>query len=113
MKPYVFSIVFLASFFMNSQEKPKLMPERIVVDEYHGQKVEDPYRYMEDLKNEEVLNWMKANNKYAEDVMSSVPGKEGLKNLMISMAMRLVTKCYKLWQKSFGIKREKMTLSGD
>lgn len=35
------------------------------VDEYHGNKVSDPYRWMEDFESEEVMKWTKA-----QDVLS-------------------------------------------
>ncbi|MCA0133397.1 prolyl oligopeptidase family serine peptidase [Winogradskyella alexanderae] len=88
MKLLNLTLACISTILIFAQEKPNLLPQRIVFDEYHGQKVEDPYRYMEDLKNEEVLNWMKANNKYAEDMMATVPGRQGLKDLMLSLVAR-------------------------
>jgi len=88
MKVSVTSFLFLFSIVISAQEKPSPLPERIVIDKYHGQTIEDPYRYMEDLKDDEVIDWMKANNAYAEDLMSNIPGKEGLKELMLSLVTR-------------------------
>ena len=44
--------------------KPPTAPVREVTDDYFGTKVTDPYRYMEDLKDPEVIAWMKAQDAY-------------------------------------------------
>ncbi|WP_422105331.1 prolyl oligopeptidase family serine peptidase [Winogradskyella sp.] len=88
MKTLTLSFLACLTTVLYAQNKPKLMPERAVTDNYHGQQLEDPYRYMENLQDQDVLDWMKANTKYAEDIMSKVPGKQDLKNLMISLFMR-------------------------
>ena len=41
---------------------PPIAPVRVVVDDYYGNKIEDPYRYMEDLQNSEVQAWFKGQN---------------------------------------------------
>lgn len=53
-------------------------PVRPVVDEYFGTKVEDPYRYMEDLKNPEVAAWMKAQNDFTRAALARIPGRAEL-----------------------------------
>ena len=57
---------------------PPLAPVRPVVDDFHGIKVTDPYRYMEDLKNPEVLEWMKGQSAYADATLKSIPGRDAL-----------------------------------
>lgn len=57
---------------------PPAAPVREVVDEIHGTKVSDPYRYMENLKDPEVLGWMKSQSAYASEVIESLPGRKGL-----------------------------------
>jgi len=49
-------------------------PVRPVIDEYFGQKVVDPYRWMEDDKSPELLAWMKAQAAYARATLDSLPG---------------------------------------
>ncbi|MGI8403080.1 MAG: prolyl oligopeptidase family serine peptidase [Gemmatimonadaceae bacterium] len=57
---------------------PPPTPTRVVVDEYYGNKIEDPYRYMEDLQSPEVQAWFKGQNDYTRSVLSRIPGREDL-----------------------------------
>src|SRR5712692_3594877 len=57
---------------------PPVAPVRPVVDEYFGTKVEDPYRYMEDLKNPEVAAWMKAQNDFTRAALARILGRAEL-----------------------------------
>ena len=57
---------------------PPVAPVRAVVDEYYGNKIADPYRYMEDLKSGEVQGWMKAQDDYTRTVLARIPGREPL-----------------------------------
>ena len=49
-----------ASLLEAQLAKPPVAPVQTVVDTYFGQKVEDPYRYMENQKDPAVVAWMKA-----------------------------------------------------
>ncbi len=57
---------------------PPAAPVRPVEDEYHGTKVIDPYRYMEDLKDAEVSGWMREQSAYTEAVLERLPGRQAL-----------------------------------
>ncbi len=57
---------------------PPPAPTRVVVDEYYGNKIEDPYRYMEDLQSTEVQAWFKAQNDYTRTVLARIPGRDEL-----------------------------------
>lgn len=54
------------------------MPVRPVTDNYHGNQVVDPYRYMEDLASPEVQGLMKAQNDYARNVLDRIGGRTEL-----------------------------------
>jgi prolyl oligopeptidase len=63
--------------FVSAQiAKPPVGPVRPVTDVYFGQKVDDPYRYLEDQKNPEVVAWMKAQADYTRAVLDSMPGRK-------------------------------------
>jgi prolyl oligopeptidase len=73
-------IVIADSLLAGSAElaPPPVAPVREVVDDYHGTKVVDSYRYMEDLENPETLAWMKAQSDYAAAALDRLPGRKGL-----------------------------------
>jgi prolyl oligopeptidase len=56
-----------------AQTKPPAAPVNDVVDTHFGVEVHDPYRYMEDAKNPEVIAWMKAQADYTRGVLDRVP----------------------------------------
>ncbi len=43
------------------------------VDEYHGDKIADPYRWMEDLDSPELAQWVEAQNKVTQDYLADTP----------------------------------------
>ena len=53
--------------------KPPVAHVKGVTDTYFGVAVQDPYRYMEDLKSPEVAAWMKAQAEYTRAVLDSIP----------------------------------------
>ena len=59
---------------------PKLpyTPVREVVDDYFGTKVTDPYRWLENSKDPEVIAWVKAQNDYARAIFAGIPGRDQL-----------------------------------
>src|SRR5580700_6766482 len=47
-----------------------------VVDDYFGTRVADPYRWMEDLDDKEVGNWVAAQNAVTFDYLNGLPMRE-------------------------------------
>jgi len=60
-------------------EGPPAAPVRPVTDYYFGQKIADPYRYMEVLNDPAVQGWLKAQADYTSSVLSVIPGREKLR----------------------------------
>lgn len=52
--------------------------EEVVHDTYYGVTVEDPYRWMEDWKGEELQNWLKAQAAYSRSYLEALPTRETL-----------------------------------
>jgi prolyl oligopeptidase len=61
-----------------TQEKPAAAKVQPVVDEYFGNRIIDPYRYLEDLKDPEVQNWFKSNAAYSRAVLNNIAGRQSL-----------------------------------
>jgi prolyl oligopeptidase len=51
-------------------------PRREVVDDYHGTKVADPYRWLEDVDADETADWVKAQNKVSLPLLAALPTRE-------------------------------------
>jgi prolyl oligopeptidase len=65
----------LASFGQTPQPPT---PVRDVTDEYFGTKVVDPYRWLENQSDPEVVAWMKAQNDHARAILANIPGRDKL-----------------------------------
>ncbi|MFM6947632.1 MAG: prolyl oligopeptidase family serine peptidase [Aquirufa sp.] len=50
-----------------------------VLDDYHGTKVEDPYRWLEDDNSEETKAWVKEQNKVSFDYLEKLPTRNAFK----------------------------------
>ncbi len=57
---------------------PPPAPIRPVTDEFYGMKIQDPYRYMENLDDPTVMAWIKAQAAYTDSIMSLIPGRDSL-----------------------------------
>lgn len=61
----------------NDKPDPPLVAEiHPVVDTYFGVTVTDPYRYMEDLDDPDVLTWLHSQSSYSRAVLDRIPGRE-------------------------------------
>ena len=50
------------------------------VDDYHGTKVADPYRWLEDDNAAETLAWVKAENEVTFDYLNKIPYRAQVKH---------------------------------
>ncbi len=53
-------------------------PRQDIVDELHGQKVADPYRWLEDPKDPIAQEWLQANDKLTRTALSELPYRDEL-----------------------------------
>jgi prolyl oligopeptidase len=49
------------------------------IDDYHGTKVADPYRWLEDANSAETAAWVAAENKVTQSVLGQIPQREQIK----------------------------------
>ncbi|MCT3699882.1 prolyl oligopeptidase family serine peptidase [Elizabethkingia anophelis] len=57
-------------------QRTNLAPSVPVTDDYHGIKVVDEYRSLENLKDPTTINWMKSQTDYANSIVGKLPYKE-------------------------------------
>ena len=50
------------------------------VDDYHGVKVADPYRWLEDLDSNDTRNWVDAENKLTFGFLEAIPARSAIKD---------------------------------
>jgi prolyl oligopeptidase len=55
------------------------------VDDYHGTKVEDPYRWLEDDYSEETKTWVEAQNAVTFAYLASLPDREPLRKRLTEL----------------------------
>ncbi|MDP2578059.1 MAG: hypothetical protein Q8W48_10135, partial [Candidatus Palauibacterales bacterium] len=56
-----------------------------VVDDHHGTKVADPYRWLEDVDSEETLAWIEAENEITFAYLDAIPEKEYLRQRLTKL----------------------------
>ncbi len=62
--------------------KPLVPPKArvaTVIDDYHGQRTSDPYRWLEDAGAEETQRFVEEENAYTRSVLESFPGRDELR----------------------------------
>ena len=55
------------------------------VDDYHGVKVADPYRWLEELDSQETRSWVEAENKVAFAFLESIPARAAIKDRLTKL----------------------------
>jgi prolyl oligopeptidase len=73
----VLAVVLFASSLFSQVKLPKT-PVREVTEDYFGTKIIDPYRWLENTSDPEVVSWMKQQNDYTRHLLAEIPGREQL-----------------------------------
>ena len=63
----------VVSMITGALAAPPETPKSPVVDEYHGVKVSDDYRWLEDWDTQKVKSWSEAQNVHARSVLDALP----------------------------------------
>ncbi|SOE20163.1 prolyl oligopeptidase Serine peptidase. MEROPS family S09A [Spirosomataceae bacterium TFI 002] len=77
MKKYI-ALLFMIPVLSIAQLKYPDTKKVDQVDDYHGTKVPDPYRWLEDDRSEETGAWVIAQNKVTDQYLSQIPFKSKL-----------------------------------
>nr|WP_231612318.1 prolyl oligopeptidase family serine peptidase [Novipirellula galeiformis] len=67
---------------LTSSPRPLQYPDSKTVDvtdDYHGHRVADPYRWLEDTESEETAEWVAAENKVTQAYLQSLPEREAMR----------------------------------
>jgi prolyl oligopeptidase len=54
-------------------------------DDYHGTKVADPYRWLEDANSEETKAWVEAENKVTQSYLAQIPQREAIRQRLTAL----------------------------
>jgi len=83
------TILFLLVIFFNQGnvlgQQPPVARIDNVVDEHFGVKVNDPYRYMENLEDPYVKQWIKDQADYAADILTHLPARQELLDRLMEL----------------------------
>lgn len=72
---YIFSLIMAIGC------KPKIgtpvtFPHQEVTDTYHNTSIKDPYRNLENVKDTNVIHWLKAQNDFSRNILSRISNRE-------------------------------------
>ncbi len=57
---------------------PPVAAVKPVIETFFGQSVTDPYRYMEDVKNPDVVAFLRAQGEFARKALDAIPGRKAM-----------------------------------
>jgi prolyl oligopeptidase len=68
----------MAAIIVGAEElpAPPVAPVRVVTDDHHGTKIDDPYRYFENQTHPDVARWIKGQADYAAAVLAAIPERD-------------------------------------
>ncbi len=82
----VLVICFLLSGYnLGFAKAPPTAREDNVIDEYYGVKVDDPYRYMENIDDPEVQTWIRGQADYTSSTLDKIPGRSDILSRLVEL----------------------------
>ncbi|MFV0604965.1 MAG: prolyl oligopeptidase family serine peptidase [Niabella sp.] len=80
MRKSLFIITVLFTMSVSAQINYPVTEKKVVVDDYFGTKVEDPYRWLEDDNATNTKAWVQAENKITQEYISKIPFRNKIKD---------------------------------
>jgi prolyl oligopeptidase len=84
----LFSLFSIMNFFSAAQTSPLTYPQLRrgdQVDDYHGTKVADPYRWLEDTDSAETHAWVEAENKITFAYLDQIPYRQPIRDRLTKL----------------------------
>lgn len=80
MKTFIYTTIFtlIISGICEAQYQYPKSKTIDVVETHWGMKINDPYRWIEDIKNPEVIDWFKAQAEFTNSQLAKIPGQDKL-----------------------------------
>jgi prolyl oligopeptidase len=88
MLRFAASCLFLLPMLASAAEPlayPVTRKDETVIDDYHGTKVPDPYRWLEDDNSAETKAWVEAQNKVTFGYLEKIPGRAELRERLTKL----------------------------
>ena len=98
--PVIIGLIFIAACSKKDIGIPA-SKEIIHFDEYHGQKISDPYRWLEDFTNDEVKEWVRLQNNYSQKFVKNRFQKSIKQDLELIWTSEYVSTPFKVQDKIF------------
>src|SRR5215813_12250643 len=84
------ALLVLALFMPEPGEAAALQypptPRDSVVDDYHGTKIDDPYRWLENLDSRRTQEWVRAQNKFTRERLDADPDRDSIRSRLTALA---------------------------
>ena len=77
--------LFATALFMIQTNNYPVARKSDQVDDYHGTKVADPYRWLEDLDSAETAKWVEAQNKLTFGFLGSIPQRAAIRERLTKL----------------------------
>ncbi len=90
LRTFTFAVVTALTITVFADENNLVYPETKTVDQvddFHGTKVDDPYRWLEDdvRESKDVADWVEAQNKVTFAYLKNLPGRDAIEKRMTEL----------------------------
>src|SRR5690349_2453013 len=85
MRKILFITFMATTYIAGAQVQYPETKKQDIADDYHGRKVEDPYRWLEDDNSADTKNWVKSQNKVTFGYLNSIPYRDYVRKRLESL----------------------------